>query len=60
MLSPLLFLFVIDTLPSRLPPATEASFYVDNVALWLAHPHKEVALARLAGGGRGGGVEMKS
>ena len=49
MLSPLLFLFVIDTLRSRLPPATEASFYADDVALWSAHPHKEVALAQLVG-----------
>jgi ribonuclease HI len=47
-LSPMLFLFVINTLRTRLPITTEASFYADDVALWSAHPQKEVALSRLS------------
>ena len=49
-LSPLLFLFVIDTLRPRLPPATDSSFYADDVALWSAHPRKEVAAAQVVEG----------
>ena len=49
-LSPLLFLFVIDTLRPRLPDTTEASFYADDVALWSSHPRKEVALTQIQEG----------
>ena len=45
-LSPLLFLFVIDGLRKRLPQGLSASFYADDVALWASHHRKEEA-ARL-------------
>ena len=39
-LSPLLFLFVIDTLRARLPPTTNVSLYADDVAVWSAPPER--------------------
>lgn len=49
-LSPLLFLFVINTLRPQLPDTTEASLYADDVALWASHHRKEEALAQTVQG----------
>ena len=46
-LSPLLFLFVINGLRQRLPPGVEVSMYADDVALWASHRDKAVAAAKV-------------
>ena len=46
-LSPLLFLFVIDGLRPRLPPGVEVSMYADDVALWASHRDKAVAASKV-------------
>ena len=51
-LSPLLFLFVIDTLNARLPEGLFVNLYADDVALWCSDPRKEVAAARVEEGVR--------
>ena len=51
-LSPLLFLFVIDTLNDRLPRGLHVSMYADDVALWARSPEKEVAASLVEEGVR--------
>ena len=51
-LSPLLFLFVIDTLYDRLPKDLFISMYADDVALWASHPERAVAASRVEEGVR--------
>ena len=48
-LSPLLFLFVINTLRARIPTNVEVSMYADDVALWSSHPDKDVARMEIEG-----------
>jgi ribonuclease HI len=49
-LSPLLFLFYINSLRDRLPAGIEVSFYADDVAIWAGHPKKEVAASLVEAG----------
>ena len=49
-LSPLLFLFVIDSLRARLPRGAEISMFADDVALWASHADKAVAASKVEEG----------
>ena len=49
-LSPLLFLFVIDGLRQHLPPGVHISMFADDVALWASHSVKTVAASKVEEG----------
>ena len=51
-LSPLLFLFVIDTLRDRLPDGLNVSLFADDVAIWASDPCKGVAASKVEEGVR--------
>ena len=51
-LSPLLFLFVVDSLRARLPPGVEVSIFADDVALWASDVDKTVAASKVEEGVR--------
>ena len=46
-LAPLLFLFVIDCLRSRLPEGVFVSLFADDLALWASSPDKEEASSKV-------------
>ena len=51
-LSPLLFLFVIDSLNDRIPHGLHVSLFADDIALWASDPDKGAAAALVEEGVR--------
>jgi len=44
-LSPLLFLFYINSVPENIPSSANCAMYADDVSLWASHKCKESAVA---------------